>query len=85
MEAAACAKPTTGYTYARREPEKSALFQVLQQYLLTFEQEWTDKSDGRTLPSFVTEELHDFLKKRTLAEGHFEGDALRPRRMWQKK
>ncbi len=54
MEAAACTKPATGYTYARREPEKTALFQVLQQHLLTFEQEWTDKSDGRTLPSFVT-------------------------------
>ena len=39
------------YTYARREPEKTALFQVLQEHLLTFEQEWTDKSDGRTLPS----------------------------------
>jgi hypothetical protein len=34
---------------------------VLQQHLLTFEQEWTDKSDGRTLPNFVTDELHDFL------------------------
>ncbi|HJX64990.1 MAG TPA: hypothetical protein VJ860_13690 [Polyangia bacterium] len=61
MEAAACAKPATGYTYARREPEKTALFQVIQQHLLTFEQEWTDEADGRTLPSFVTDELHDFL------------------------
>jgi hypothetical protein len=24
-------------------------------------QQWTDQSDGRTLPSFVTGELHDFL------------------------
>jgi hypothetical protein len=24
-------------------------------------QQWTDESDGRTLPSFVTDELHDFL------------------------
>jgi len=69
MEAAACAKPATGYTYARREPEKTALFQVIQQHLLTFEQEWTDKSDGRTLPSFVTEELHDFLGCGILARG----------------
>ena len=69
MEAAACARPATGYTYARREPEKTALFQVLQQHLLTFEQEWTDKSDGRTLPSFVTEELHDFLGCGVLARG----------------
>jgi hypothetical protein len=61
MEAAACAKPATGYTYARREPEKTALYQVLQQHLLTVEQQWTDQADGRTLPSFVTDELHDFL------------------------
>lgn len=54
MEAAARARVATGYTYARREPEKTALYQVLQRHLLTFEQEWTDKSDGRTLPSFVT-------------------------------
>jgi hypothetical protein len=59
VEAAACARPATGYTYARREPEKSALYKTLQEHLLTFEQEWTDKSDGRTLPSFVTDELHD--------------------------
>jgi hypothetical protein len=71
VEAAACAKPATGYTYARREPERTALYQVLQQHLLTFEQEqeWTDKSDGRTLPSFVTEELHDFLGCGILARG----------------
>ena len=36
---------------------------------LTFEQEWTDKSDGRTLPSFVTDELHDFLGCGILARG----------------
>jgi hypothetical protein len=58
---AACARPATGYTYAPREPDKTALFQVIQQHLLTFEQQWTDQSDGRTLPSFVTDELHDFL------------------------
>ena len=27
---------------------------MLQKHLLTFEQEWTDKSDCRMLPSFVT-------------------------------
>ena len=69
MEAAACATQATGYTYARREPEKTALYKVLQQHLLTFEQEWTDKSDGRTLPSFVTDELHDFLDCGVLARG----------------
>ena len=71
MEAAAatCAKPANRYTYARREPEKSALYQVLQNHLLTFEQEWTDKSDGRTLPGFVTAELHNFLGCGILARG----------------
>jgi hypothetical protein len=47
--AAACAKPATGYTHARREPEKTAICRVMQNHLLTFEQEWTAKSDGRTL------------------------------------
>jgi hypothetical protein len=69
MEAAACVKTATGYTYARREPEKTALFQVVQQHLLTFEQQWTDEADGRTLPSFVTDELHDFLGCGILARG----------------
>ena len=50
-------------------PGKTALFQVVQQHLLTFEQQWTDKSDGRTLPSFVTDELHDFLGCGVLARG----------------
>ena len=27
----------------------------------TFEREWTDKSDGRTLPGLVTGKLHDFM------------------------
>ena len=69
MEAAACEKPATGYTYARREPEKTALFQIIQQHLLSFEQQWTDQADGRTLPSFVTDELHDFLGCGILARG----------------
>ena len=30
---------------------------------------WADKSTGRTLPSFVTEELHDFLGCGILACG----------------
>ena len=41
----------------------------MQEHLLTFEQEWTDKSDGRTLPTFVTEELHKFLDCGILARG----------------
>jgi hypothetical protein len=69
MEAAACARPATGYTYARREPEKSALYKVLQEHLLTFEQEWTDQASGRTLPKFVTDELHGFMSCGILGRG----------------
>ena len=69
MEAAACARPATGYTYARREPEKTALFQVIQQHLLTFEQQWTDHADGRTLPKFVLDELHGFMACGILGRG----------------
>jgi hypothetical protein len=35
-----------GPTYLRRQPEKTALYQVLQRHLLTFEQEWTDEASG---------------------------------------
>jgi hypothetical protein len=28
----------------------------MQEHLLTFEQQWTDATSGRTLPKFVTEE-----------------------------
>ena len=34
-------------------------FSVLQEHLLTFEQERTDKSGDRTLPSFVTRRCED--------------------------
>ena len=55
MEAAACAQPASaGPVYSRRQPEKTALFQVLQQHLLTFEQGWTDEVSGCSLPKFVT-------------------------------
>jgi hypothetical protein len=62
MEAAACAKPATGYTYARREPEKTALYQVLQEHLPTFEQEWTDKSDGTPRTDQVSLRSHPLLE-----------------------
>jgi hypothetical protein len=41
---------------------------VLQRRLLTSEQQWTDEA-GRTLPRFVTEELHKFLDCGILARG----------------
>ena len=54
MEAAARATPAmAGPVCTRRQPEEAALYKVMQQHLLTFEQVWTDKSDGRTLPKFV--------------------------------
>jgi hypothetical protein len=69
MEAAACARPARGYTYARRQPEKTAVFQVMQPHLLTFEQQWTDQASGRTLPKFVTDELHGFMSSGILGRG----------------
>jgi hypothetical protein len=35
-----------GPGYTRREPEKTALYRVMQRHLLTFEQQWTDEADG---------------------------------------
>jgi hypothetical protein len=58
-----------GPAYTRRQPERTALYRVVQQHLLTFEQEWTDAASGRTLPKFVTEELHKYLDCGILARG----------------
>jgi hypothetical protein len=45
-------------TYVRRQPEKTALYRVMQEHLLTFEQQWADEASGCTLPKFVTGEHH---------------------------
>jgi len=77
MEAAARVQPAfAGPIDAHRQPEKTALYQVLQRHLLTFEQQWTDQASGRTLPTFVTEELHKYLDRGILARGfaHLYGD-----------
>ncbi len=58
-----------GPTYLRRQPEKTTLYRVMQRHLLTFEQEWTDESSGRTLPKFVTDELHGFMACGILGRG----------------
>jgi hypothetical protein len=65
--------------YTRRQPEKSALYQALQKHLLTFEQEWTDQASGRTLPKFVTDELHGYMNCGILGRGfaHLYCDACR--------
>jgi len=41
----------------------------MQEHLLTFEQQWTDEASGRTLPAFVTEELHKYLECGILGRG----------------
>ena len=55
--------------YARRQPEKTGLCRVMQEHLLTFEQEWTDPQSGRTLPEFVLDEMHGFMSCGILARG----------------
>ena len=70
MEAAARIRErSAGVVYARRQPEKTALFRVMQEHLLTFEQEWTDPASGRTLPEFVLDEMHGFISCGILARG----------------
>ncbi len=70
MEAAARAQPASaGPVYSRREPEKTALYKVMQEHLLTFEQQWSDQASGRTLPKFVTEELHKYMDCGILGRG----------------
>ena len=70
MEAAARAQPASaGPVHLRREPEKTALYKVMQEHLLTFEQQWTDQANGRTLPKFVTEELHKYMDCGILGRG----------------
>jgi hypothetical protein len=52
VEAPARAQPAPdGPVYSRRQPEKPALYKVMQEHLLTFEQQWTDAASGRTLPN----------------------------------
>ena len=55
--------------YARRQREKTGLYRVMQEHLLTFEQEWTDPQSGRTLPEFVLDEMHGFMSCGILARG----------------
>ena len=70
MEAEARAQPSpVGPAYTRRQPEETALYKVMQEHLLTFEQQWTDEGSGRTLPKFVTDELHGFMDCGILGRG----------------
>jgi hypothetical protein len=50
-------------------PENTALYKVMQEHLLTFEQKWTDQASGHTLPEFVLDELHGFMSCGILGRG----------------
>jgi hypothetical protein len=70
VEATARAQPASdGPVYSRRQPEKTALFKVMQEHLLIFEQQWTDQASGHTLPEFVLDELHGFMSCGILGRG----------------
>ena len=63
MRALAQSCPTrtsSAWTYSRRQPEKTTLYQVMQQHLPSFDRMWTDTDSGNCLPTFVTEELQKF-------------------------
>lgn len=51
----------SGHAYARREPEKRALYEVFHRYLPSFECMWVDSDTSNCLPKHVTQELHQFL------------------------
>ena len=59
----------TGHAYARREPEKTALYQVFHRHLPGFERMWADSDRGNCLPGHVTEELRQFLTCGILSHG----------------
>ena len=58
-----------GHAYARREPEKTALYQVFHRHLPGFERMWSDADSGNCLPRHVTEELQKFLTCGILSHG----------------
>jgi hypothetical protein len=60
---------TAAVKYQRRRPETTALYRTMQEHLATFEQQWSDPTEGRSLPRFVTEELRGFLSCGVLARG----------------
>lgn len=62
-------KPASGHAYARREPEKTALYQVFQRHLPSFEIMWVNSDFGGCLPKHVTQELHQFLTCGILSHG----------------
>ena len=65
----AAAAPGASRSYARRQPETTVLYQILQEHLATFEQQWSQAEEGRALPQFVLEELRGFLACGVLCRG----------------
>ena len=69
----ACAAKQSGHalglTYTRREPEKTALYQVFHRHLHGFERMWNGGDDGGHLPKHVTEELRQYLTCGILTHG----------------
>ncbi len=61
------ARRPLGTTYARRQPEKSVLHEVLGEHLESFLEELA--CEGRYLPRYVVEELRRFLPCGLLSEG----------------
>ena len=55
--------------YARRRPEQTVLFDVLQEHLETFLALASEHGDGPGLPRFVVKELREFLSCGILAKG----------------
>ena len=61
--------PATKFTYKRHEPEKTLLYQVLQEHLETWLAERQGDTSRSPLPSFVVKELRAFLRCGILAHG----------------
>jgi hypothetical protein len=57
------------HAYARRTPEKTALYQVFHRHLPNFERMWSDTESGNCLPKHVTEELRKYLTCGILSHG----------------
>ena len=59
--------PDSPFTYLRRDPEKSFLYQTIRDNWLTFQAE--AERSGRELPFYVIREFEEFLKCGVLAHG----------------
>jgi hypothetical protein len=69
MEAAACARPATGYTYARRQPELGTLYRVVRENIRTLYAVAEAGFAGAALPEFVRQEVAGYLECGLLCRG----------------